>query len=483
MKLHGLHRTLTLTAAAAAVCVLTPTAFSQGIGELNLDDLMTSTPQKLERGSKIWAQNCVSCHGTTGAGDGPSASYFPNGVSNLATGAYRHGGGPLQLHNTISRGDNGHPLFEHLPYQDLWAVTHFARSLGPASTVADPPEVLKQAKFEAREGVCNPAVKSGIDGKMKFLGDAQLKQAEAVYASNCSSCHGAEGKGDGSGAAALKPAPRNFTSGDGWTNGTSALAVFNTLANGIEGTSMAAFKHLSESDRWALTHLVREKWLPAAARAEATPEQVDAVCRSLSGGGSLATIAIDDAMKLVAADVVEHRIIRMKQYGTAWVEAGTNTTRGQRVFEQNCQSCHGPRGVGSTMGPYGAHPPYLVVKVNRLDPGLAGGTFKEFALRSIGGAHTAIPDATGASHISENDWRSLHAYVTSFEGDGDVRPAAEKPTIQPTLAPLETPTDVVPAPTGATPPTPAMAPKAAAKKPAAAPVAAPVEKPAAAANE
>lgn len=301
------------------------------------------------------------------------------------------------------------------------------RSVGPTENLVDPPAVVKQAMFEAREGVCNPAVKAGIDDKMKFQGDAQITAGLAVYAANCASCHGEEGKGDGSAAAALNPVPRNFHNGDGWTNGTSSLAIFNTLANGIEGTSMAAFKHLPESQRWALTHLIRQKWVPAAARAEATPEQVDAVCRSLSGGSSSVTVSIEEAMRFVAEDVDEDRIIRMSQYGTAWVVDGANTTRGQALYEKHCQSCHGPRGTGRDIGPYGTQPPYLTVKVNALEPGLAGGTYKDFAGRSIGGAHVAVPDVTGASHIAADDWKALHAYVASLEGFGDVKPASAMP--------------------------------------------------------
>lgn len=430
MKLSA-KKPLKLAAIAATVCVLAPTAWSQGIGVRNLEDLMTPTPQKIERGKKIYADNCAACHGANGAGDGAQAAYFSAGVPNLAAAEYRYGGGPLQVNNTIAKGTNGHPLFEHLPHPDLWAVTHFVRSLGPTQNLTDPADVVKQAKFEAREGICNPAVKSGIDEKMQFKGDSQVAAGEAVYASNCASCHGEDGKGAGSAAGALNPPPRNFTAGDGWTNGTSSLAIFNTLANGIEGTSMAGFKHLPEADRWALTHMIRQKWVPAAARADATPEQVDAVCRSLSGGASLATISIDDAMRIVVEDVDEVRLVRMTQYGTAWVVDGANTTRGQALYEQHCQDCHGPRGAGRDLGPYGTQPPYLFVKVNALEPGLAGGTYKDFAGRSIAGAHIAIPDVTGASHIAEDDWKALHAYVASLEGRGDVKPVSAMPVPEP----------------------------------------------------
>lgn len=441
MKFAGLHSTLKLTVAAAAVCAIVPAAFGQGIGEYTLQDLMISTPKKVQRGGQLYRQSCASCHGATGQGDGPTASTFPNGVGDFTTSTL----GPIEMQWRLEKGVNNHPLFEHMVYQDLWAVTHYVRSFNPANTVADPPSVLEQALFEAREGVCNPAVKSGITAKTTPPPAAQLEAVKAVFASNCASCHGDTGDGKGSGAAALNPAPRDFHAGDGWTNGTSALSIFNTIAMGIDGTSMAGFKHLSEEDRWALTHLIREQWLPASAKAESTPDELEAVCRSLSGGSTMAALKIDDAINFLVKDLDETRLIRMTHYGTAWIDDNADANRGQQVYETHCSSCHGPRGVGTEMGPYGSQPPYLKVKVGQLEPGLAGGTYKEFAKRSIGGAHTAIPDVTGASHITEDDWRALQAYVTSFEGFGDVQPASQMPQ-PPAAASSDAATEETPAP-------------------------------------
>lgn len=42
-------------------------------------------------------------------------------------------------------------------------------------------------------------------------GDA--KAGKKIYDQNCALCHGAKGKGDGVGAAALNPKPRNFVEG------------------------------------------------------------------------------------------------------------------------------------------------------------------------------------------------------------------------------------------------------------------------------
>lgn len=44
--------------------------------------------------------------------------------------------------------------------------------------------------------------------------EAAMKEAKEIFASRCSTCHGAGGKGDGAAAAALTPKPRDLTSVD-----------------------------------------------------------------------------------------------------------------------------------------------------------------------------------------------------------------------------------------------------------------------------
>lgn len=41
-------------------------------------------PTELERGQELYERHCVSCHGTTNAGDGPTASALVHVVPNLA---------------------------------------------------------------------------------------------------------------------------------------------------------------------------------------------------------------------------------------------------------------------------------------------------------------------------------------------------------------------------------------------------------------
>lgn len=77
-----------------------------------------------------------------------------------------------------------------------------------------------------------------------------ISYGKKQYQANCVACHMADGKGGGPIAA------RNLVEGN-WQRGGSSIALYKTLQEGIEGTSMASFAHLSKVKRWALVHYVR----------------------------------------------------------------------------------------------------------------------------------------------------------------------------------------------------------------------------------
>lgn len=84
-----------------------------------------------------------------------------------------------------------------------------------------------------------------------------VAKGKASYETNCASCHGHRGLGDGVGAAALDPKPRNLVTGK-FRNGARPAQVFATLEKGIEGTTMVSYDNLSVEERWALAYYVAE---------------------------------------------------------------------------------------------------------------------------------------------------------------------------------------------------------------------------------
>ena len=83
-----------------------------------------------------------------------------------------------------------------------------------------------------------------------------VMQGSQVYQTYCVSCHGKTGLGDGLAAKGLTPPPRDLVEGK-WRKGGDSVALYKTLVEGIEGSSMVSFSYLSKIDRWALVHYVR----------------------------------------------------------------------------------------------------------------------------------------------------------------------------------------------------------------------------------
>ena len=92
--------------------------------------------------------------------------------------------------------------------------------------------------------------------------DSLVAAGKALFNTNCVSCHGVNGKGDGVAAAALKPSPRNFTSKDGWINGPKISGIFKTLSEGIRGSAMVAFDTFTPQQKFALAQYIRAAFVP-----------------------------------------------------------------------------------------------------------------------------------------------------------------------------------------------------------------------------
>lgn len=94
--------------------------------------------------------------------------------------------------------------------------------------------------------------------------DQMINKGKTLYATNCVSCHGEEGKGNGTAAAGLNPLPRNFTVKDGWKNGSKISQIYQTLQEGIAGSGMAAYDFILPEDRLAIIHYIRSSFVTDA---------------------------------------------------------------------------------------------------------------------------------------------------------------------------------------------------------------------------
>ncbi|QHB25489.1 cystathionine gamma-synthase [Pseudomonas monteilii] len=93
----------------------------------------------------------------------------------------------------------------------------------------------------------------------------------ALYAQNCSICHGDTGAGDGPAGVGLEPAPANLRDA-ARLDQLSLFDLYNTLALGIDGTEMPSFAdQLDDRQRWDVaTYIASFSANPQAAKGDKT---------------------------------------------------------------------------------------------------------------------------------------------------------------------------------------------------------------------
>lgn len=142
------------------------------------------------------------------------------------------------------------------------AVPALARPLAPLATmlvIAATAHALlvgcgggRQAT-ENTSGGGNPDTSAPASSSMPDTSDLGAK----VYARNCALCHGPNGKGNGPGAVALNPKPRDHTDA-AYMNSRTDEQLLDVIRNGKPGTGMTAWKGvLSEAEIQAVLKHVR----------------------------------------------------------------------------------------------------------------------------------------------------------------------------------------------------------------------------------
>ena len=84
-----------------------------------------------------------------------------------------------------------------------------------------------------------------------------LADGHQLFETNCVTCHGKNGAGNGKLAATLNPKPTNLSSGDRIAS-ISPFQVYNTVSMGVEGTAMPSFgRKLTNKQLWAIAFYVK----------------------------------------------------------------------------------------------------------------------------------------------------------------------------------------------------------------------------------
>ncbi len=173
----------------------------------------------------IYANSCSFCHGLDGSGNGEEAKYLiipPEKINSVkTTKAYLY----QQLKHGVD--GTGMPYFTFYLDNELDDLMEY---LNLNFKMIGKPDPARQVSGEARTA------------------------AAKNYAETCSSCHGADGKGDTKLGRGLIPPPPDFSQ-----YSLTPERTFEVITNGYNGTMMVSFKELPEDVRWGLVNILQEK--------------------------------------------------------------------------------------------------------------------------------------------------------------------------------------------------------------------------------
>jgi DMSO reductase family type II enzyme heme b subunit len=257
-------------------------------------------------GAVIYIKNCVYCHGDNLDGNGhfaralnpPPANFTDPGTIAMLQEAFlfwRIAKGGPGLPKESTPWNSAMPAWEdRLSEDEIWKVILYLydatgyqpRRWETQALLAPPPPMADGRADRWRRGWWSPAPAAA-----QQAGDAA--SGKAVYEKKCALCHGAEGKGDGPGAATLDPRPRDFTRGLYKIRTTASgqpptdTDLFRIITEGMPGTSMPDWKALPEKERWDLVAYLKtfapDKFKEPPKAAD-LPKEVTASRESLARG-------------------------------------------------------------------------------------------------------------------------------------------------------------------------------------------------------
>src|SRR4029077_16135524 len=103
-------------------------------------------PAAVAQGRRLYARNCLSCHGRTGQGVGNVPSLVDGKLESVSAG---------QIFWFVTQGSkkNGMPSWAFLPSSQRWQIVTYVKSLGLSQTETDtspaPPQEVAGSKLKA----------------------------------------------------------------------------------------------------------------------------------------------------------------------------------------------------------------------------------------------------------------------------------------------------------------------------------------------
>lgn len=203
-------------------------------------------------GRAAYEQSCARCHGALGAGDGVDAKRFYPRPRDLTMGVYKFrtttsGTPPTDedLFRIIAQGLPGTnmPDWQYLDEATRWQIVYYLKSLSP---------IFEQTQPE-------PVQLSADPGR-----HADMNKGRKVYEQlGCASCHGAQGRANGTSAAGLvddwgQPIrPADLTLSWNYRGGATPRDIVTRVMAGIDGAGMPSYAGaVTTEDVWQLAYYV-----------------------------------------------------------------------------------------------------------------------------------------------------------------------------------------------------------------------------------
>ena len=182
-----------------------------------------ATPELVAKGKQLFQQQCVSCHGVEGKGDGPAASALNPRPRNFhVSEGWKNGRKVSMLFKTLKEGIAGSSMASYatLHIDDRWALVHYVASLNSEAVPADSAEDFKKVGVDITQesGGASEVATIPLDFAMERVAVEEPKAiAQAheyafaegyvqrsdegssvgaqIYQVSCAQCHGVKAQG------------------------------------------------------------------------------------------------------------------------------------------------------------------------------------------------------------------------------------------------------------------------------------------------
>lgn len=243
-----------------------------GGGITDPSKLNAATPELTKKGGELFAQQCASCHGAGGAGDGVAAAALNPKPRNFKSGVWKFGGSPSKIFKTLTQGSPGTAMgaFTTLSIEERYALAHYVRSISTPVPGEDTPSDLNEAKQLAGDGG-GASQEIPIDFAMEQMSERDqvvLPQdvknpshpGAYLFQAQCAQCHGVSGMGARVATLGVNPPAILITKSFAESNGPwkqSEAAFIKTVSEGLPGSGMPGMAGYTATEWSALYSYVR----------------------------------------------------------------------------------------------------------------------------------------------------------------------------------------------------------------------------------